>query len=305
MSSRLRRARPRRCSRRGEARRPTSLPALPTGSAEISTVSHTRLPTAPFSAGSRPRSPERRHVPPGSGGVCEAIPADRARHPVCDRRFRRHRRSRLQHAGGRDLRVRVDVGRRDRCRRDHRLLGDVRTRRGDLRATRLRPGARAGRLQRRTRHVDRIRDREPLDLRSRGRRRRDRAATALRAAVPLLDPARPDRAARHLMVIAVRLARAPLRLRRLLPARARRRGDQDTPELGARRTRLRAEHAERQPPRLPLLRGRAARGGAHTLRGLLLLLRRGRGRVGREGSPHEQGHLDDRLRARRAVCRSP
>ena len=47
-------------------------------------------------------------------------------------------------------------------------------------------------------------------------------------------------ARRHLLVAAVRVARATLRLRRPLPARLRRRRDQGAPALGQRRARLRA-----------------------------------------------------------------
>ena len=62
---------------------------------------------------------------------------------------------------GRDVRLPADVGDPDRRRRDHRLLGDVRARRGRLGQGRVRRGARAGRVQ----------------GRARGARRRPRSST--------------------------------------------------------------------------------------------------------------------------------
>ena len=72
------------------------------------------------------------------------------------------------------------------------------------------------------------------------------------------------------------------------------------PGLEPRRARFRAGSPRgRQPAGLSLLRRRPARRGDDALRGLLLLLGRGRGRLGPEGARPEQGDLDDRLRARR------
>ena len=95
------------------------------------------------------------------------------------------------------------------------------------------------------------------------------------------DPARRDRHRRHLVGAPVRVARAALRLRRPQPPRLRRRRDQGAPALGRRRARLRAGIARAQPCGLPLLRGRPARCRADAVRGLLLLVRCGRGRLGR------------------------
>ena len=120
-------------------------------------------------------------------GRREAPPADHARDPVGDRRLRRHRRPRVQRAGGREVRLRADLGRARRRARDHHLLGDVRPDRRRLRAAGVRPRARARRVRRRPRDADRRAGRQPDDLRGRGRRRRDRAAAADRLAVPRAD----------------------------------------------------------------------------------------------------------------------
>jgi hypothetical protein len=64
----------------------------------------------------------------------------------------------------RDLRLPAPVGRRDRSRRDHRLLGDVRARLGGCQAPGLRPGPRADGVRRGTRDPDRLRGRQPDDL---------------------------------------------------------------------------------------------------------------------------------------------
>ena len=81
----------------------------------------------------------------------------------------------------------------DRRRRDHRLLRDVRPGLGGLQAPGLRPRARAHRLRRGAGDADRLRDRQPHDLRGRGRRRRDLLPAALRPALPAPDPARGRR----------------------------------------------------------------------------------------------------------------
>ena len=139
---------------------------------------------------------------------------------------------------------------------------------------------RAG-LRRRARHADRVPDRQPHDVRGGSRRRRDLLPAALRAPVPAAHPARRARARDLLVASAVRVARAPLRLLRPRPARLRGRRDQAPPGLGQGRPRVRPGCARgRQPVGLPLLRGRPAGRGHDAVRGLLLLVGRGRGSAG-------------------------
>ena len=105
---------------------------------------------------------------------------------------------------------------------------------------------------------------------------------------------------RGLLGAAVRVDRARLRLPGPLPARLRRRRDQAAPGLGDGRPRVRPRPSHRrQPVGLPVLRRRPARRRDDAVRGLLLLVRGGRGRLGPEGARPEQGDRDDRLRARR------
>ena len=73
-------------------------------------------------------------------------------------------------AAGAQLRLRADLGRRPRRRRDHRLLRDVRPRRGGLGPAGLRPRARAPRLHGRASHAAGGDDRDGHDLHGRGRR---------------------------------------------------------------------------------------------------------------------------------------
>ena len=86
---------------------------------------------------------------------------------------------------------------RRRRRRDHRLLGDVRTGLGGLQAPGLRSRARACGLRRRADDADRVADRQSHDLRGRGRRRRDLLPAALGPALPAAHPGRRADAGRR------------------------------------------------------------------------------------------------------------
>ena len=79
-------------------------------------------------------------------------------------------------------------------------------------------------------------------------------------------------------------------------------GDQAAPRLGRGGARLRARSPRRrQPLGLPLLRGGPARCRHDAVRGLLLLVGRGRGSLGDQGPQAQQRDGDDRLR-RSAAC---
>ena len=71
------------------------------------------------------------------------------------------------------------------------------------------------------------------------------------------------------------------------------------PGLGGGRQGLRPAHRAEQHRAVSLLRGWPARGGDDAVRGLLLLVGRGRRGVGAEGHRHEPGECDHRLRAGR------
>ena len=197
-------------------------------------------PSSERSAGHSTRPRIRASASASSSHEHEERARGRARDHVGDRRLRRHRRSRVQHAGGRDVRVPVALGRRRRGGRDHRLLRDVRPCLGGLRAARLRPRARAGRLRLGAGDADRLRDRQPHDVRRRGGRRRDLLPAALGPALPPADPARGAPAGGDLLGAAFPLARAALRLSRPRPARVRGGRHQAQPRLAAGRARLRA-----------------------------------------------------------------
>ena len=198
----------------------------------FSTSSRRTTPTAPQSS---------RGVWSRKATAHEDLP-DRARHPRGDRRLRRHRRPRLQRLRRSDLRIRAPLGRRDRRGRHQRVLGDVRTRRGDLAESRVRRRPRARGVLGRPHDADRRPDRELDDARGRDRRAGDLPPAALRTSVPLADPRRDRRRRPRRLDALIRLDRADLRLRGPLPSRLRGRGGQAASRLGSRRARLRPAH---------------------------------------------------------------
>ena len=131
--------------------------------------------------------------------------------------------------------------------RDHRLLGDVRARVGRRASVPCSTSCASGSgFGPALGDADRVRDRQPDDVRRGDRRRRDRAPAPVGPAVPGPDPARGrSRSSSAAGSLPFEWIERRLRLRRSLPARLRRRGDQAPARTGdaSRTASSRASHA--------------------------------------------------------------
>ena len=214
----------------------------------------------------------------------EQGPPDRPRRGRRSWRIRRHWRARLQQPGGGRIRVPVALDRADRRGRDRNLRRDVRPGRDDHQAPGLRCGAAASRLRPGPRHSDRERGNQHPRGRRRGRRDRpDPPALLRRPPVQGSSADRRDRDHPPRLGPSVRGNRAHLRLRRPLPGRLHRRRGPSAPGLGSLGEWLSAALADgREHPDLLVFRRGGDRLGDGPVRGLLLLVRRHRGGVGRK-----------------------